>query len=83
MTSLRKVPLTEDRSFAVLIRVWFEDGVENFRARVTALRDRSEYGGPRRDSTIAVATSPREVVGAVSEWLDALVNHGGDPLDGG
>jgi hypothetical protein len=72
--------LLEDRSFALLVRVWFEDEVDDFRARVTALAAGSER--PRREATIAVATSPREVLDAVSEWLDALVRHGEDPIDG-
>ncbi len=82
VTSGWKVPLTEDRSFALLIRAWFEDGPETFRARVTALCSRSEHGEVSRDLTVAVAISPREVMSAVSDWLDALVRQGQNPIDG-
>jgi hypothetical protein len=80
--SVWKVLLPKDQSFALLIRVWFEDGAENFRARVATLGGRSEQDEPRTDSTVAVASSPREVVSAVSGWLDAVVRHGGHPIDG-
>jgi hypothetical protein len=64
--------MTDDRSFALLIRVWFEDGSETFRARVTALRSPSDHSETSRDLTVAVTTSPGEVVTAVSDWLDGL-----------
>ena len=64
--------LTEDLSFALLIRVWFEDGPEGFRARLTALRSRSEHGEPSQGMTVTVTTSPSQVATAVSDWLDGL-----------
>ena len=66
------MPLIEDPSFALLIRVWFEDGPDGFRARLTALRSRSEHGEPSGGVTVAVATSPGQVATAVSDWLDGL-----------
>jgi len=64
--------VTDDRSAALLIRVWLEDGTEQFRARVTAVGlDASE-----EDRTVAVASSPPEVVDAVGDWLDRFVGQG-------
>jgi hypothetical protein len=57
--------LADDRSAALFIRVWLEDCPDDFRARVTAV------GSPgSADRTVAVASSPREVLDAVSNWLD-------------
>jgi hypothetical protein len=50
---VRKVTVTDERSAALLLRVWLEDGTDEFRARVTAVRLES----PGEDRTIAVATS--------------------------
>src|SRR3954471_8020225 len=81
-----KVPLSEDlaedHSYALLIRVWFEDEAD-FRARVTALASRPEQGQPRSGVTVAAATTPREVVRAVGEWLGELMRPGAYPIDGG
>jgi hypothetical protein len=63
--------VTDDRSAALLVRVWLEDGADQFRARVTAVGlDASE-----EDRTVALASSPREVVDAVGDWLDRFVGH--------
>ncbi len=67
-----KRALDRDPSFALLIRVWFEDGPDGFRARLTALRSRSEPGEPSGGVTVTVTTSPGQVMTAVSDWLDAL-----------
>jgi len=56
--------LTDDRSAALLVRVWLEDGADTFRARVTAVG--LDGAG---DRTIAVTSSPDAVTSAVSEWL--------------
>ncbi|MDP5181599.1 hypothetical protein QOZ88_03030 [Blastococcus sp. BMG 814] len=64
--------LPDDRSAALLVRVWLEDGTDQFRARVTAVgRDESED-----DRTVALASSPSELVHAVGEWLDGFVGGG-------
>lgn len=61
--------VTDDRSAALLVRVWLEDGTDQFRARVTAVGlDASDD-----DRTVALASSPREVVDAVGDWLDRFV----------
>lgn len=74
---LWKVPLVDDRSAALLIRVWLEDGGDEFRARLTTV------GGPPGDDpvddvTVAVASSARDVVDAVSEWLDGFLRNSTD-----
>jgi hypothetical protein len=61
----------EDRSAALLVRVWLEDGAEHFRARVTAVgMDGSE------DRTVALAASTSDLIDAVSRWLDDFVRYG-------
>ena len=63
----RKVPVSEDRSGTLLVRVWLEGGgTEHFRARVSAVAS----DAPDEDRTVAVASSPREVLDAVRDWLD-------------
>jgi hypothetical protein len=63
--------LTEDRSAALLVRVWLEDGTEHFRARVTAV------GMPgSEDRTVALAASTSDLIDAVSKWLDDFLRYG-------
>lgn len=63
--------MTEDRSAALLLRVWLEGGTDQFRARVTAVGLDTE-----EDRTVALASSPSEVVDAVGDWLDRFVRFG-------
>jgi hypothetical protein len=63
--------LTEDRSAALLVRVWLEDGIETFRARVTAV---GTCGSD--DRTIALAASSSDLIAAVSEWLEEFLRDG-------
>jgi hypothetical protein len=63
--------VTDDRSAALLIRVWQEDGVEGFRARLTST---GEPGG--EDHTVALASSPGELLDAVRHWLDGFLGSG-------
>ncbi len=66
--------MADDRSAALLVRVWLEDGIEQFRARVTAVGlDPSD-----EHRTVALASSPSEVLDAVSHWLDGFL---GDQTD--
>ena len=58
----------QDRSAALLVRVWLEDGVDSFRARLTAVGT-SGAADPDAGVTVAVAASPSEVVDAVRDWL--------------
>ncbi|MGY1636879.1 hypothetical protein ACI78V_09520 [Geodermatophilus sp. SYSU D00742] len=63
--------MTDDRSAALLVRVWLEDG-DRFRARLTAV-------GPdaaETEQTVGLASSPSDVVDAVSHWLDQFLRHG-------
>ena len=67
--------MTDDRSAALLVRVWLEDGTDDFRARVTAVG-----GGPsEEDLTVAVASSPGDVLSAVSDWLHRFTRDARDP----
>jgi hypothetical protein len=66
------VVVTEERSAALLVRVWLEDGDGGFRARVTAVGSESSPD----DRTIALAASPGEVIDAVSGWLEAFESYG-------
>jgi hypothetical protein len=63
--------LTEDRSAALLVRVWLEDGTEHFRARVTAV---GVHGF--EDRTVALAASTSDLIEAVSKWLDDFLRYG-------
>jgi hypothetical protein len=60
--------VVDDRSAALLIRVWLEDAGE-FRARLLTQPD-ATAGGPAEEVTVAVASSPEAVLDAVRDWLD-------------
>ncbi|MGY1829125.1 hypothetical protein ACI8AA_01705 [Geodermatophilus sp. SYSU D01180] len=64
--------MTEERSAALLVRIWLEGGTEHFRARVTAVG----LGTSEEDRTLALASSPREVVDAVGDWLQDFLRDG-------
>jgi hypothetical protein len=64
--------VANDRSAALLVRVWLEGETGPFRARVTAVG----LEAPDDDGTVAVAASPREVIDAVSRWLEDFLHHG-------
>jgi hypothetical protein len=63
--------VTEDRSAALLLRVWLEDGTEHFRARVTAV---GMHGS--EDRTVALAASTSDLIDAVGKWLDDFLRFG-------
>jgi hypothetical protein len=66
------VTLDDDRSAALVIRVWLEGESDQFRSRLTAAT--ASAGSSLGDEvTVAVASSPREVTDAVSEWLQEFV----------
>jgi hypothetical protein len=69
-----------DARSALILRVWLEDGPTSFRARLTALDTHAE--GTPHSVTIAVASSPAEVINAVAEWLDGFLHDGADMDDG-
>lgn len=63
--------VTDDRTAAMLVRVWLEDDGQVFRARLLAVGgegadDRGD--GPER--TIATVSSPGDLLAAVGDWLD-------------
>jgi hypothetical protein len=69
--------MNDDRRSALLVRVWLEDGPETFRARLAVLRE-SGQGEPAQTLTVTLASTPSDVVTAVSEWLDRFVRDPGD-----
>jgi hypothetical protein len=64
--------LSDRRSGVLLVRVWLEDD-DTFRARVTAPLA-SEGGEAAEDVTVAVGSSPRDVLDAVGKWLDGFLS---------
>jgi hypothetical protein len=60
--------LTKDRSAALLVRIWLEDGAVSFRARMTAVGMQGA-----RDQTVALAASTTDVIDAVGKWLDEFL----------
>ena len=71
----------DDPSAALLIRVWLE-GSSDFRARLLTSRG-ATAGTPAEEVTVAVASSPGDVLDAVREWLDRFVADATDPDRGG
>jgi len=65
----------DDRTAALLVRVWLEDGTESFRARVTAVAPTA----PAEGATVAVASSPADVLAAVRTWLDEFLGQPNSP----
>ncbi len=72
------VTVVSNRSSALLIRVWVEDGAGHFRARVTTIDTAPGVGD---ESTVAVAASPDELLDAVGGWLDQFLQHARRPID--
>ncbi len=64
---------------ALLIRVWLEDAGE-FRARLLTPAYVAA-GGRAEEITVAVASSPGEVLAAVRAWLDGSTRQSTDPVD--
>lgn len=77
----RAVIVDGDRSAALLVRVWLEDGAEAFRGRITNM-DTSPYPGNARETTIALAASPGDVVDAVRAWLEDFLGDAANSIDG-
>lgn len=64
--------MNPERSAALFVRVWLEDDTSAFRARVTAV-GRPEGDEPAQDYTVAVASSPADVLTAVNAWLEGFL----------
>ena len=69
--------MVDDPSAALLIRVWLE-GPGEFRARLLT----AAAGTPAEEVTVAVASSPDDVLDAVRVWLDGFIANAADPGDG-
>lgn len=72
--------MVDQPSAALLIRVWLE-GTGEVRARLLTLGDVTEET-PAEEVTVAVVSSPDDVVDAVRIWLDGFARQASDPLDG-
>lgn len=72
--------MVDHRSAALLVRVWLEDAGD-FRARLLTLHDVTD-GEPAEETTVAVASSPGDVLDAVRDWLEELARQTVDPVDG-
>ncbi len=71
--------MVNQRSAALLIRVWFEDA-EQFRARLLTVRGVTP-DTPGEEVTVAVASSTDDVLDAVRNWLDGFTREAVDPGD--
>ncbi len=71
--------MVDDATAALLIRVWLE-GAGEFRARLLTLGD-DAAGTPADGVTVAVASSPEDVLDAVRDWLRGFASQAGDPVD--
>jgi hypothetical protein len=74
------VTLDDDRSAALVIRVWLEGPTDQFRSRLTAA-DTSPGSTSGDEVTVAVVSSPREVTDAVSQWLQDFVRDAPKQID--
>ena len=71
--------MVDDPSAALLIRVWLE-GSREFRARLLTLRG-ATAGTPAEEVTVAVTSSPDEVLDAVRNWLDDFTRGATTQID--
>jgi hypothetical protein len=72
--------LDDDRSAALVVRVWFERGTDRFRGRLTAV-DTSGGSSSGEEITVAVVASPSQLTDAVSQWLRDFVRDAGKRID--
>jgi len=70
-----------DRSGALVVRVWLEDGADSFRGRLTSI-DTSPAAAGAGAATVALVSSPRDAVEAVRTWLEEFLGDAADPVDG-
>ncbi|WP_261325726.1 hypothetical protein [Modestobacter marinus] len=73
------VTLNDDRSAALLIRVWVEEGTGGFRSRVSSID--TSGGEDTGEITVAVASSTDDVLDAVRRWLEDFTRRASDPID--
>jgi len=74
------VTVDRDRSAALLLRVWLEDGARNFRGRLTTL-DTSPGRRGAEEATVAVVSSPDDAADAVRAWLDEFLDEAPESID--
>jgi hypothetical protein len=74
------VTLEDERSAALVIRVWLEEGTDQFRGRLTAV-DTSPGSKGGDGVTVALASSPRDLTDAVSQWLHEFVRDAPKRID--
>ena len=61
---------SEDNPGVLVISIWHEAGMaDGFRSRLIA------SGGVEADTTTAYATSPKEVIEVVQDWLDRMATR--------
>lgn len=72
--------MDDERSAALVIRVWLEGGSGQFRGRLTAV-DTSAGAARGGEVTQAVVSSPRQVTDAVSQWLRGFVRDATKRID--
>jgi hypothetical protein len=70
----------DDRSAALLVRVWVEGGSGHFRCRLTTI-DTSGGPGSGEEVTLTVTSSPSDVVTAVRQWLGRFLDVAANPID--
>ena len=68
-----------NRSAALVIRVWHEGDAAHFRSRVSAVD--TSAGSASGEVTVAVVSSPREVLDAVSDWLEGFARDAPKGID--
>ena len=73
-TGRRMVVVEQERSAALLVRVWTEGPEGGFRARVTAV-DTSGSDSTGEELTVAVAASSSDLLDALREWLEEFVHR--------
>ncbi len=71
--------MVDPPSAALLIRVWLEDAGE-FRARLLTPGDVTA-GASAEEVTVAVTSSPGDVLVAVRGWLDGFTRQSTHPVD--
>ena len=72
--------MADDRTAALLIRVWLESA-DAFRARLTTFAG-AEDQSPAHEVTVAVASTPGDVLEAVRAWLESSIGDRPIPRDG-
>jgi hypothetical protein len=72
--------MDDDRSAALLVRVWVEGDPGHFRCRLTTI-DTARAPTAEEELMLTVAASPGDVLTAVRQWLDGFLDAVPDPID--